>query len=150
MSVSFALFTLLNILRQSHDGQPKYRGKNKGWLVLLSNSQAGPGRTVKQERKSRKNHVQTFIFPSVLQLKLQLSVAYLLILKSGHPVSRCPEVTRNILTARKSCNNAYAHVPWRHRDARRRRRRCRRRDAQTRRTPKLVLGSPTNMVARWL
>ena len=34
--------------------------------ILLSNSQAGPGRTVKQEQeKNSCNHVQTFIFHSV-------------------------------------------------------------------------------------
>ena len=41
-----------------------YRGGNKGLYVLLSRTQAGPGRTVKQEEISR-NHVQTFISPSV-------------------------------------------------------------------------------------
>ena len=46
----------------------KYRGENKGLFVLLSRSQAGPGRTVKQEEISR-NHVQSFIFSSVI-LKL--------------------------------------------------------------------------------
>ena len=43
-----------------------YRGENKGLFVLLSRTLAGPGRTVKQEQQEiSRNHVQTFIFPSV-------------------------------------------------------------------------------------
>ena len=43
-----------------------YRGVNKGLYVLLSRTQAGPGRTVKQEvEEISRNHVQTFISPSV-------------------------------------------------------------------------------------
>ena len=43
-----------------------YRGENKGLFVLLSKTQAGPGRTVKQEQEEiSRNHAQTFIFPSV-------------------------------------------------------------------------------------
>ena len=43
-----------------------YRGGNKGLHVLLSMTQAGPGRTVKQKQEEiSRNHVQTFIFPSV-------------------------------------------------------------------------------------
>ena len=43
-----------------------YRGGNKGLFVLLSRTQAGPGRTVKQEQEEMsRNHVQTFIFPTV-------------------------------------------------------------------------------------
>ena len=39
-----------------------YRGENKGLYVLLSRTQAGPGRTVKQEQEEiSRNHVQTFI-----------------------------------------------------------------------------------------
>ena len=46
-----------------------YRGGNKGLFVLLSNTQAGPGRTVKQEQEEiSRNHVQTFISPSVYVL----------------------------------------------------------------------------------
>ena len=42
-----------------------YRGENKGLSVLLSRTQAGPGRTVKQEQEEiSRNHVQTFIFLS--------------------------------------------------------------------------------------
>ena len=45
----------------------KYRGANKGLHVLLSMTQAGPGRTVKQEQEEiSHNHVQTFIYLSVL------------------------------------------------------------------------------------
>ena len=41
-----------------------YRGGNKGLIVLLSRTQAGPGRTVKQEQEEISgNHVQTFISP---------------------------------------------------------------------------------------
>ena len=44
----------------------RYRGGNKGLFVLLSNSQAGPGRTFEQEQEEiSRNHVQTFISPSV-------------------------------------------------------------------------------------
>ena len=43
-----------------------YRGENKGLFVLLSRTQAGPGRTVKLEQEEiSRNHVQTFISPSV-------------------------------------------------------------------------------------
>ena len=43
-----------------------YGGENKGLFVLLSRTQAGPGRTVKQEQEEiSRNHVQTLIFPSV-------------------------------------------------------------------------------------
>ena len=42
----------------------EYRARNKGMQILLSNSQAGPGRTVKQEQEEiSRNHVQTFISP---------------------------------------------------------------------------------------
>ena len=42
------------------------RGVNKGLYVLLSRTQAGPGRTVKQEQEEiSRNHLQTFISPSV-------------------------------------------------------------------------------------
>ena len=41
-------------------------GGNKGLFVLLSRTQAGPGRTVRQEQEEiSRNHVQTFISPSV-------------------------------------------------------------------------------------
>ena len=44
-----------------------YRGVNKGLFVLLSRTQAEPGRTVKQEQEEvSRNHVQTFIYLSVL------------------------------------------------------------------------------------
>ena len=43
-----------------------YRGANKGMDVLLSRTQAGPGRTVKQEQEEiSRNHVQAFIPGSV-------------------------------------------------------------------------------------
>ena len=43
-----------------------YRGANKGLYVLLSRTQAGPGRTVKQEQEEiSRNHAHTFISPSV-------------------------------------------------------------------------------------
>ena len=49
-----------------------YRGVNKGLYVLLSRIQAGPGRTVKQEQEDiSRNHVQTFISPSVDMLSSQ-------------------------------------------------------------------------------
>ena len=41
-----------------------YRGGNKVLFVLLSRTQAGPGRTVKQEQEEiSRNHVQAFIPP---------------------------------------------------------------------------------------
>ena len=44
----------------------KYRDLLKGVQILLSNSQAGPGRTVKQEQEEiSRNHVQEFIPGSV-------------------------------------------------------------------------------------
>ena len=43
-----------------------YRGANKGVHVMLSRTQAGPGRTVKQEQEEiSRNHVQTFICLSI-------------------------------------------------------------------------------------
>ena len=45
---------------------PQYRGGNKGLFVLVSRTQAGPGRTVKLEQEEiSRNHVQTFISLSV-------------------------------------------------------------------------------------
>ena len=45
-----------------------YRDRLKGLKILLSNSQAGPGRTVKQEQEEISlNHVQTFISLSVVR-----------------------------------------------------------------------------------
>ena len=45
---------------------------NKGLCVLLSYSQAGPDRTVKQEQEEiSRNHVQTFISPSVYRDRLK-------------------------------------------------------------------------------
>ena len=43
-----------------------YRAQNKGMQILLSNSQAGPGKKVKQEQEENfQNHVQAFIPDSV-------------------------------------------------------------------------------------
>ena len=44
-----------------------YRARNKGMQILLSNSQAVPGTTVKQEQEEiSRNHVQAFIPGSVV------------------------------------------------------------------------------------
>ena len=44
----------------------KYRDRLKGMHILLSNSQAGPGETAKQEQEEiSRNHVQTFFGCSV-------------------------------------------------------------------------------------
>ena len=44
-----------------------YRGGNKGLYVLLSRTQAGPGKTAKQEQEEiSRNHEQTFICLSVV------------------------------------------------------------------------------------
>ena len=41
--------------------QQKYKARNKGVQILLSNGQAGPGRKVKLEQEEiSRNHVQTF------------------------------------------------------------------------------------------
>ena len=46
------------------------RGAKKGLHVLLHRTQAGPGRTVKQEQEEiSRNHVQTFICLSVDSLR---------------------------------------------------------------------------------
>ena len=43
-----------------------YEACNNGMHILLNNSQAGPGGTVKQEQEEiSRNHVQTIIYPSV-------------------------------------------------------------------------------------
>ena len=51
----------------------EYRARNKGMHILLSNSQAGSGRTVKQEQEeiSRK-HEQAFILGSVESLEVSI------------------------------------------------------------------------------
>ena len=47
-------------------GRSIYSARNKGMQILLSNSQAGPGRRVKQEQEEiSRNHVQAFIPGSV-------------------------------------------------------------------------------------
>ena len=52
-----------------------YRGVNKGLHVLLSRTQAGPGRTVKQEQEEiSRNHLQTFIYLSVETTPLESTV----------------------------------------------------------------------------
>ena len=44
----------------------KYRAEKKSLQILLSRTQAGPGRKVKQEQEEiSRNHVQTFIYLSV-------------------------------------------------------------------------------------
>ena len=67
-------------LRETHDSDQKepgggmsttseinlYRARNKGMQILLSNSQAGTGRTFIQEQEEiSRNHVQAFILGSV-------------------------------------------------------------------------------------
>ena len=43
-----------------------YRAEKKSLQILLSRTEAGPGRTVKQEQEEiSRNHVQTFIYLSV-------------------------------------------------------------------------------------
>ena len=50
----------------SQVGSELYREANKGLYVLVSRTQARPGRTVKQEQEEiSRNHAQTFIYPSV-------------------------------------------------------------------------------------
>ena len=52
-----------------------YRDRLKGVQILLSNSQAGPGRKVKQEQEEiSRNHVQAFQPISVNQEKLSFLV----------------------------------------------------------------------------
>ena len=66
-------------VHNSHDIQflsqgGMYRGGNKGLFVLLSRTQEGPGRTVKQEQEEiSRNYVQTFISPSVYDLQFNLT-----------------------------------------------------------------------------
>ena len=52
----------VNLISQTN----MYRSANKGVYVLLSSTQAGPGRTAKQEQEEiSRNHVHTFICLSV-------------------------------------------------------------------------------------
>ena len=61
LSMNMASMTRVRLPRQVQQ-----RGVNKGLYVLLSRTQAGPGRTVKQEQEEiSRNHVQTFIYLSV-------------------------------------------------------------------------------------
>ena len=49
-----------------------YRARNKGMQILLSNSQSVPGPKVKQEQEEiSRNHVQTFIYKSVVLVGLE-------------------------------------------------------------------------------
>ena len=51
---------------QTSNGDLCTEGEIKVCFVTLSRTQAGPGRTVKQEQEEiSRNHVQTFISPSV-------------------------------------------------------------------------------------
>ena len=53
-----------------------YRGANKGLHVLLSRTQAGLGRKVKQEHEEiSRNHLQTFICLSVIEAMSLITVA---------------------------------------------------------------------------
>ena len=53
----------------------EYRARNKGMQILLSNSQAGQGRTVKQEQgEISRNHVQALIPGSVCLVTLFLAL----------------------------------------------------------------------------
>ena len=69
VAVSFFHFRRKGIEREPHESSlylHMYRARNKGMQILLSNSQAGPGTTVKQEQKeTSRNHVQAFIPGSV-------------------------------------------------------------------------------------
>ena len=54
-------FNLTKMLCLCAVGKLYYRDRLKGVQILLSNSQAGPGRKVKQEQEEiSRNHVQTF------------------------------------------------------------------------------------------
>ena len=54
--------------QQSH----YYRRVNRGLFVLLIRTKAGPGKTVKQEEEEiSRNHVQTFIVPSVCRFTIK-------------------------------------------------------------------------------
>ena len=57
----------LNPSSKSGDFLVMYRGPGKSMQILLSSTQARPGRTVKQEQEDiSRNHVQTFICLSVV------------------------------------------------------------------------------------
>ena len=50
-----------NILILNGKTRDQYRGGNKDLYILLSRTQAGPGRAVKQEQEEiSRNHVQAF------------------------------------------------------------------------------------------
>ena len=62
-AVTGVVFPSLHEMMSIHS---TYRARNKGMQILLSNSQAGPGRRVKQEQEEiSRNHVQAFIPGSV-------------------------------------------------------------------------------------
>ena len=55
-----------NVLTIKFTGLSEGKGRNNCLQILLSNSQAGPGRKVKQEQEEiSRNHVQAFIPGSV-------------------------------------------------------------------------------------
>ena len=61
-----SVYLLTNTIAPRPPPHNMYRKGNRGLFVLLSRTQAGPGRTVKQEQEEiSRNHVQTFIFPSL-------------------------------------------------------------------------------------
>ena len=60
--------------RSSLVGLVTYRARNKGVQILLSNSLARPGRTVKQEQEEiSRNHIQAFIPDSVQRERSSMS-----------------------------------------------------------------------------
>ena len=62
----------------------KYRAPGKSMYFLLSRTQAGPGRTVKQEQEEiSRNHVQTFIYLSVLNSVIASEVLCISVSKIG-------------------------------------------------------------------
>ena len=54
----------------------QYRARNKGMHILLSNSQAGPGRTVKQEQEEiSRNHVPRLLAHLCIFREIDMNLA---------------------------------------------------------------------------
>ena len=61
-----------------------YRDRLKGMQILLSRTQAGPGRAVKQEQEqTSRNHVQAFWPISVFE-NIQIRNTFIIAIKSFH------------------------------------------------------------------
>ena len=84
-----ALSEHFSIKMSNGEAPPKlHRGANIGLYVLLSRTQAGPGRAVKQEQEEiSRNHVPRLFLGSVHVIRLLLSFLVPIVIMSQHITS---------------------------------------------------------------